>query len=466
MSWSSEAIKLNMVPSKPEHEMTEQDWFEFRNNLDPDIMGFDGIESYLTDDLIEDVNIISSTSLNTSNSFNIVDNLTTRNFTDRNNTSRIKYIVVHYTAGNGDSAYGNTNYFKSTYRGASAHYFVDEYATIYRCVKDEDISWHCGGGLQGSKGHSFYKMCTNSNSIGIEMCSRKYSNGVYYIKDQTIMNCILLVKYLMNKYNVPASNVIRHYDVTGKICPAPLVNDTSLWTNFKSNLYKEYDMKNGIYKVKDCDELNVRSGNSTHYDVLGTLKVNTKVEVIELNNGWGKIKYNGQHAWVSLKYLEFISEVKTHWAQTYLDDLISKNCITDESQWVDFDNSISKSLVVALIDKMTGGTWKSNQADSSIHWAQPMIISLCGKKIITDVVQWVNTIDNDISKALLLALVCNITGGLSELYKNRNTDHWARNCLDTLCDRGIITTPSSWTDFETDVNKGLTMALLCKAIYK
>ena len=110
----------------------------------------------------------------------IQNNLTTINYSNGSSTSRIKYIVIHYTANNGDSAWGNTNYFKSTYRGASAHYFVDE-NSIWRCVQDKDISWHCGGGLQGSGGHAYYKQCLNSNSIGIEMCSR-ISNGTYYFK--------------------------------------------------------------------------------------------------------------------------------------------------------------------------------------------------------------------------------------------------------------------------------------------
>lgn len=464
MSWSSEALKCGILPSKSVSEMTEQDWFEFRNSLDPDIMGFDGIEGFPFEEM--DIPEEPISCLSGSSNFTINDNLTTRNFTDGKGVSRIKYIVVHYTANNGDTAWANTTYFKSTYRGASAHYFVDENATIWRCVKDEDISWHCGGGLQGSKGHTYHKICTNSNSIGIEMCSRKYSNGTYYFKEQTIMNCELLVKYLMDKYNVPAKNVIRHFDVTGKICPAPFVNDSAAWNNFKSTLDKPFEQKIGIYKVVDCTELNVRTGNSTAYNKIGTLKENTKVEVTELNNGWGKIEYSGQPAWVSLAYLEFVSEIKKHWAETYLNSLIEKNCITDKSQWDDFENPIPKCLTVALIDKMTGGTWASNQADKTIHWAQPSVISLTGKKVITDTIQWVASLDVNISKALLLALVCNITGGISDLYKNRTPDHWARNCLDTLCDRGIVNTPSSWTDFESEVNKGQTMALLCKAIYR
>ena len=115
---------------------------------------------------------------------------------------------------------------------------------------------------------------------------------------------------------------------------------------------------------------------------------------------------------------------------------------------------------------MTGGKWNSPLANESIHWAQPHVISLYGKKIITDIQQWTTTLDVKISKALLLALVCNWCGGVSELYVNRIPDHWARNHLDTLCDKGIVNTPSSWVDFESEVTIGQTIALLCKAFYK
>lgn len=72
----------------------------------------------------------------------IKKNLTTQNF-NTGNAGRIKYIVIHYTANNGDTALANTNYFKS-YRGASAHYFVDE-NNIYQSIEDKNIAWHCGG---------------------------------------------------------------------------------------------------------------------------------------------------------------------------------------------------------------------------------------------------------------------------------------------------------------------------------
>ena len=100
---------------------------------------------------------------------NIKDYLTITNFTDRNDVGRIKYIVIHYTAGksdNGTAALANAKYFYSEYRGASAHYFVDCGDTIYRVVKDEDVAWHCG-----TSGAYYHKYCRNSNSIGIEICS-------------------------------------------------------------------------------------------------------------------------------------------------------------------------------------------------------------------------------------------------------------------------------------------------------
>ncbi|WP_269478683.1 N-acetylmuramoyl-L-alanine amidase [Hominibacterium faecale] len=133
----------------------------------------------------------------------------------------IKYLVLHYV-GAVSKAADNAKYFYGAYRGASAHYFVDD-SSIYQVVEDKNAAWHCGGGLQGSGGHSFYKKCTNANSIGIELCCKR-KNGKLYITDKTLANAAKLVQYLQAKYDIPDSRVIRHYDVTGKNCPAPYIN--------------------------------------------------------------------------------------------------------------------------------------------------------------------------------------------------------------------------------------------------
>lgn len=138
-----------------------------------------------------------------------------------------RYIVIHFTANNGDTALGNCKYFYDVNRNASAHYFVDENG-IYQCVKDNDVAWHCG-----AKSYK-HPHCRNNNSIGVELCSRKLNN--YYFKDETVTNAVYLVRELMAKYNIPIENVIRHYDVTGKNCPEPYVRDSKAWQNFKARL--------------------------------------------------------------------------------------------------------------------------------------------------------------------------------------------------------------------------------------
>ena len=84
------------------------------------------------------------------------------NFLVRSRTrGDIKYLVVHYTANNGDTARGNARYFSRTELHVSAHYFVDD-TSIWQTVKDKDQAYHTG-----TKGEYFHPECRNANSIGI-----------------------------------------------------------------------------------------------------------------------------------------------------------------------------------------------------------------------------------------------------------------------------------------------------------
>jgi N-acetylmuramoyl-L-alanine amidase len=71
----------------------------------------------------------------------------------------------------------------------------------------------------------------------VELCSRKGKDGEYYFLPETVDNAVALIRELMEKYNVPPERVIRHYDVTGKICPAPFVG-TGIedWKEFKEEI--------------------------------------------------------------------------------------------------------------------------------------------------------------------------------------------------------------------------------------
>ena len=46
----------------------------------------------------------------------------------------------------------------------------------------------------------------------------------------------------MNKYGVPAQNVLRHYDVWGKQCPEPFVRKPELWEKFKRKLSESEEL--------------------------------------------------------------------------------------------------------------------------------------------------------------------------------------------------------------------------------
>lgn len=140
---------------------------------------------------------------------------------------RKQWIVIHYV-GAVSSAKANAEYFYDKDRQASAHYFVDE-KEIWQIVDDSNIAWHCGA-------NKYYNDCRNGNSIGIEMCCKKDEDGKLYIDNQTIQNTIELVQMLMKQYGIDIEHVVRHYDVTHKVCPAPFVENESLWVDFKRRI--------------------------------------------------------------------------------------------------------------------------------------------------------------------------------------------------------------------------------------
>lgn len=137
----------------------------------------------------------------------------------RGRTRAIDRIVVHYT-GTTASARNNATYFsRNENQGASAHYFVDDIMPeIYQSVAESDTAWHAGN----------WDM--NCRSIGIEVVSAGED-----FSEVEIAKLAWLVQKLMAKYGIGASGVIRHYDVTGKLCPAPYV-DAGKWAALKARI--------------------------------------------------------------------------------------------------------------------------------------------------------------------------------------------------------------------------------------
>lgn len=135
----------------------------------------------------------------------------------RGRSRAIDRIVMHFTATLA-SARNNATYFaRNEGQGASAHYFVDDITPeIYQSVAEGGTAWHAGD----------WQM--NCRAVGIEVVSAGDDFSATEVEKLG-----WLVKRLMAKYGIGASGVIRHYGVTGKLCPAPYVA-ASKWAALKA----------------------------------------------------------------------------------------------------------------------------------------------------------------------------------------------------------------------------------------
>jgi hypothetical protein len=111
---------------------------------------------------------------------------------------------------------------------------------------------HCGGSLESSH-HPLHGICTNRNSIGIEICTH-YNGTSWEFTDKAVTAAVELTKYLMTKFSVPADHVCRHWDITGKFCPRVpgwgAVGGSSEWEKFLKRVKGQTETKK-TEKAKD-----------------------------------------------------------------------------------------------------------------------------------------------------------------------------------------------------------------------
>lgn len=164
-----------------------------------------------------------------------------------------KFIVMHYSGGTIDTDENNGEYFGRERVEVSANVFVDDdSATV--SVPLTATAYHCGKDYSGGKA-PYWGKCTNRNSIGIEMCGIA-NDKVLDMRNKTIKNTVIYTKKLMKKYGISRSRVVRHYDVCGKICPAPFVRHPLAWDCFKLNLLNSYKVRTTTAGVKARAKIN------------------------------------------------------------------------------------------------------------------------------------------------------------------------------------------------------------------
>ena len=132
---------------------------------------------------------------------------------------KIDAIVVHYLGNPRTSAQENRDYFESLKDlkdvSMSANYVVGTKGEIIQCVPDGEVAY---------ASQSF-----NDHSISIENCHMTQSGK---LTKQTYDSLVRLTAYLADLHELDRSQIIRHYDVTEKICPKYFVEHPDAWEEF------------------------------------------------------------------------------------------------------------------------------------------------------------------------------------------------------------------------------------------
>ena len=134
----------------------------------------------------------------------------------------INGIVVHYVANPGTSAERNRSYFNNKGTTVFAHFIVGLEGEIIQCAPLYERSAASNN--------------RNIDTISIEVCHPDES-GIF--TQPTYDALVRLCAWLSAECNFKQDDIIRHYDVTGKLCPKYFVEHEDAWKQFKTAVMKE-----------------------------------------------------------------------------------------------------------------------------------------------------------------------------------------------------------------------------------
>ena len=150
---------------------------------------------------------------------------------------KINGVVIHYVGNPGTTAHANRNYFQSLSSGredtyASSHFIVGLEGEVIQCVPLTEIAYASN--------------TRNGDTVSIEVChpdeTGEFSPVTY---DRTVE----LTAWLCRAFRLdPETDVIRHYDVTGKECPRYYVEHPEAWDAFRADVASEMKRQNEAEK--------------------------------------------------------------------------------------------------------------------------------------------------------------------------------------------------------------------------
>jgi len=174
---------------------------------------------------------------------------------------------------------------------------------------------------------------------------------------------------------IPASTSINVSEINGEwgyVC----YNGNMGWINlaYTSKLQNSYKYETGTYTT--AEPLNFRESNTTSSNSYGLIPVNTKIEILEVKDNWGKVSYEGKSAWVCLDYVSvgdttFSSSVniavsnsdKNIGNYTTTDNLYIRNGADTSFPTIDLINNGTDIMIIAV-----NGNWGKTIYNGSVGW--------------------------------------------------------------------------------------------------
>lgn len=217
-----------------------------------------------------------------------------------------KYIVIHETD-NFSSGAGARRHAEAQAAGhlsISAHYYCGSDG-VYQATEHADGTYSVGK----KYGDAPIEDVTNRNTINVEICVNP--DGDY---SKARANAIALVKYLVQTTGISVEGVIRHYDATGKHCPRNMMDDPSLWEDFKAQIgnndapiHSSEGKKTarGLV-VTEREPLLIR--DAPNGNRVASMPRWAEMDILERGGEWHKVKYEGVTGYSAAKYISVIGE--------------------------------------------------------------------------------------------------------------------------------------------------------------
>ena len=143
---------------------------------------------------------------------------------------KIDGVVIHYVGNPGTTAQANRNYFSSLADGAegvyaSSHFIVGLEGEVVQCVPLTEIAYASN--------------TRNEDTVAIEVC---HPDETGQFSPLTYGRTVELTAWLCQAFRLdPERDVIRHFDVTGKLCPKYYVDHADAWEAFRADVAAELE---------------------------------------------------------------------------------------------------------------------------------------------------------------------------------------------------------------------------------